>query len=80
MVQRWHAGYRAVIRRHRAEPNVIRIPRPKRPQVESPRARVILDWVDTCAYIFWLLFAAVLAVLLLIHGWTLTDSLALRLP
>ena len=55
---------------------VMQLPRPRRPKIRNPRANAILDWVDTFAYIFWLVFTAVLAVMLLIHGWDLT----VRLP
>lgn len=47
------------------------VPRPGRPQVESKRARIVLDWAETVSYVFWLLLAAVVAVAAVVHSWDL---------
>lgn len=54
------------------------IPQPRRPETRSSRANSVLDWVDVCFYIFWSIFAAVMAVVGLLQGWDLVTIL--RLP
>jgi hypothetical protein len=49
---------------------IVRIPSPRRPEnVTSKRALKLLEWVDTLAYVFWVVFAIALALLALIQGW-----------
>jgi hypothetical protein len=55
---------------------VMVFPRPRRPHVRGRRANVLMDWAETLLYIFWLVFAAVFGVILLIHG----SDLAARIP
>jgi len=40
----------------------------------------VLDWADTFAYVFWLVFGAVMGVMLLVHGWDLTNNLSFLPP
>jgi hypothetical protein len=40
----------------------------QRPQVDDATARRVLDWVDTLAYVFWVLFSIAAAVIVLIHA------------
>lgn len=56
---------------------IVRIPR--RPDVEDKTARRVLDWVDTAAYIFWVLFLITLAILALVNGASHVDLTSLRL-
>jgi hypothetical protein len=48
---------------------------PPPPEVQDPRARWVLDWVQTLAYIFWVVFLATAAVLALSHGVSALDLL-----
>lgn len=41
---------------------------PRRPDVESERARQVLDWIDVAAYVFWVFFLAAVAVLAVVKG------------
>jgi hypothetical protein len=42
---------------------VFRVPR--RPEPTDPRARRIVEWADVVYYVFWLVFSAVVVVLVL---------------
>ena len=46
----------------------IRLREPRRPEVEDPRAKFILDWVQTLAFVFWTVFAIVVAIVIFIEG------------
>lgn len=50
---------------------------PRRPSVQDERAQRVLDWVDTAAYIFWVVYFMTLAVLAIVHGPNLMDPRAL---
>jgi heme exporter protein D len=43
-------------------------PWPQRPEVESEKAKWILDWIDVGAYGFWVCFAAAVAILAIAKG------------
>jgi hypothetical protein len=47
---------------------LIRLPEPRRPDVEDRRARTVLDWVQTAAFTFWTIFTVVVAVTLFLEG------------
>ena len=40
----------------------------QRPDVKDELARRVLDWVETGAYVFWVLFSIAVAVIVLIHA------------
>jgi hypothetical protein len=52
----------------------IRLREPRRPEVEDPRAKFILDWVQTLAFIFWTVFSIVVAIVIFIEGNRLITS------
>jgi len=47
------------------------VPRPRRPAVNSKRAKSVLEWADTAFYVFCLLLVALIAVVTVIHSWDL---------
>lgn len=51
---------------------------PTRPRVESSRAKAVLEWVDVGAYVFWVSFTAVVAVILFANGWKIVSKI--RIP
>jgi hypothetical protein len=60
--------------RHRSPKLAMKIS-PARPKISNTRANWWLDWLETAAYTFWVVFTIAIAILLLIHGVSATGLL-----